>query len=346
MRKTVLVTGGAGFIGSHVCKALAKDGFMPITFDDLVHGHRDNVRWGPLEVGDLRNPEAVRGAFKIWNPIAVVHMAGYIAAGESVANPAKYYDNNMRGTLTLLDAMIADDTRRVVFSSSAAVYGAPKAVPITEASALNPTNPYGHTKLMTEQILRDFRAHGISSTSLRYFNAAGADPEGELGEAHEPETHLIPILLDAAAGLRKSFSIYGDSYRTPDGTCVRDYVHVSDLAKAHVLALKHLDDTSGANAYNLGNGRGYSVREVVSEVEAVTGRPIDARVKPPRPGDPPELVADPGLAEKELGWEQNYADLSIQIDHAWHWHLKAKGLHFPTSPRQYPKTPEPMLATD
>lgn len=346
MRKTVLVTGGAGFIGSHVCKALANHDYLPVTFDDLVHGYRENVRWGPLVTGDLRNADAVREAFKIWNPIAVVHMAGYIAAGESVENPAKYYDNNIRGTLTLLDEMLVEETRRIVFSSSAAVYGAPDRLPITETAALMPTNPYGHSKLMTEQILRDYRAHGMNSTSLRYFNAAGADPDGELGEAHEPETHLIPLLLDAAAGVRKHFDVYGDTYPTQDGTCIRDFVHVTDLAEAHVLALNHLSGASGANAYNLGNGRGFSVHEVISKVEAVTGRSIDVRIKPPRPGDPPELVADPELAERELGWKQNYADLGTQIRHAWRWHKKAKGLEDPPSRRPRAAVPTPVLATD
>lgn len=322
MPETVLIVGGAGFIGSHVCKALARVGARPVVYDSLVTGHPESVRWGPLEVGGLDDPIALEAAFRKHRPAAVIHLAGFIAAGESVVDPAKYYGNNLRGTLTLLDVMRRCGVDRIVFSSSAAVYGAPVRVPIPEDAAIRPTNPYGQTKAMTEQMLQDYRTYGLRSVSLRYFNAAGADPEGELGEMHEPETHLIPLVLEAAAGLRPGIDVYGDRYPTPDGTCVRDYIHVADLADAHVAALRHTAEHDGATAYNLGNGHGFSVLEVIETAKRVTGRTIATRICGPRAGDPPRLVADAARASAELGWRQNYADLSTQVEHAWAWQLR------------------------
>lgn len=319
MSKKVLVAGGAGFIGSHVCKALAASGDTPIVYDDLSGGHRDAVRWGPLVVGDLMDREALEGAFDSYRPEAVIHLAGYIAAGESVEDPAKYYGNNLIGTLGLLDVMRSRGVDALVFSSSAAVYGDAGDDPIGEETPIGPSNPYGRTKAMTEQLLQDYVTYGFRSVSLRYFNAAGADPDGELGELHEPETHLIPLVLEAASGHRSHIDVFGTDHPTPDGTCIRDYIHVSDLADAHVLALRTLEDRAveGAEAFNLGNGRGFSVREVISAAERVTGRRVPTRDKPRRPGDPPRLVADATRASEAFGWRQRHADLETQIAHAW-----------------------------
>ncbi len=319
MGETVLVTGGAGFIGSHVCKALDRAGHRPVVIDDLSNGHRSAVRWGPLVVADLADGEALRAVFRHHAPTAVIHLAGYIAAGESVSDPGKYYGNNLRATLTLLEVMSEMSVLRTVFSSTAAVYGDPDSTPIGETAGLHPVNPYGHTKLMSEQILGDYAAHGICSVSLRYFNAAGADPDGELGEMHEPETHLIPLVLEVAAGLRPHINVFGTDYPTPDGTCIRDYIHVSDLANAHVLALADLNGDPGATAYNLGNGRGFSVFEVIAAAETVTGCRVARRHCDRRPGDPPILVADASRARRELGWRQAYGGLETQIGHAWSW---------------------------
>lgn len=337
MATTILVTGGAGFIGSHVCKALAEAGFRPVAYDNLSHGHRWAVRWGPLEVGDLADAERLDLCLGRHRPEAVIHLAGYTAAGESVRDPATYYENNVTPFLVLLEAMRRHGVDRMVFSSSAAVYGNPARSPITEDAPIQPVNPYGQTKAMCEQILRDYAAaYGIRSLSLRYFNAAGADPKGELGESHDPETHLIPLVLEAAAGLRSHVEIYGDGYPTRDGTCVRDYIHVADLAQAHVLALGRTAGEIGALAYNLGNGRGFTVLEVLSAAEKVTGRSIPVRRASARPGDPAVLVADPTLAMTDLGWRRPFESIDIQLAHAWHWlrHHKRGALVVP-----------PMLAT-
>ncbi|MEX0923969.1 MAG: UDP-glucose 4-epimerase GalE [Rhodovibrionaceae bacterium] len=319
MAGNILVTGGAGYIGSHVCKALARSGFTPVVYDDLSGGYRSNVRWGPLVIGDLMDSTRLDAAFRSYRPSAVVHLAGFIAAGESVQDPAKYYGNNLVGTLALLEVMQARGVKALVFSSSAAVYGDVAEMPIDETAAIQPSNPYGHTKAMTEQFLQDYARNGLRSVSLRYFNAAGADPEGELGELHEPETHLIPLVLEAAAGLRPRIDIYGTDHPTPDGTCIRDYIHVSDLADAHVLAVERLraGGGEGAEAYNLGNGCGFSVREVIEAAERVTGRRVPLRECGRRPGDPPRLIADPGRAIADLGWRQKHSELETQIAHAW-----------------------------
>jgi UDP-arabinose 4-epimerase len=325
MVETVLVAGGAGYIGSHTCKALARAGLRPVVYDDLSHGHSWAVRWGPLEVGDLTDGERLDACLRRYRPMAVIHLAAFIAAGESVTDPAKYYDNNLQGTLTLLDTMRRHRISRMVFSSSAAVYGAPESTPIQEDAIIRPVNPYGHTKAMCEQILTDYAAaYGVRSVSLRYFNAAGADPDGELGEAHDPETHLIPLVLETAAGFRTQIDIFGDQHPTRDGTCIRDYIHVTDLAAAHVLALRKLDGSTAVSIYNLGNGQGFSVFDVVHAAERVTNRRIPIRVCPPRPGDPPVLLADSRRATAGLGWRPTFGELETQLTHAWQWLCRRK----------------------
>lgn len=322
MRAAVLVTGGAGFVGSHVCKALATAGYLPVTYDNLSQGHRWAVRWGPLEVGDIEDHNRLQQVMERYRPFAVMHFAALIAAGESVADPTRYYKNNVARLLILLDAMRRKKIDRIVFSSTAAVYGTPERTPIDEKHPLAPINPYGMSKLMGERILRDCAAaHGLRSIALRYFNAAGADPDGEIGESHEPETHLIPIVLEAAAGARSHVAVFGTDYPTIDGTCVRDYVHVTDLASAHVSALTRLEGASGPEAFNLGNGNGFTVREVVAAAERVSGAKIKVKLEPRRAGDPPILVADASHARTELGWQPAYSALDTQIGDAWRWTL-------------------------
>ena len=320
MRAAVLVTGGAGFVGSHACKALAAAGFLPVTYDNLSQGHRWAMRWGPLEIGDIEDRDRLQQVMDRYRPVAVMHFAALIAAGESVAQPGKYYRNNVSRFLVLLDAMQRQKIDRIVFSSTAAVYGTPERTPIDEKHPLAPINPYGTSKLMGERILQDYAAaHGLRSIALRYFNAAGADPDGEIGESHEPETHLIPIVLEAAAGDRPHVAVFGADYPTADGTCVRDYVHVADLAAAHVLALTRLESAHGAEAFNLGNGNGFTVREVIAAAERVSGTKIAVKLEPRRAGDPPVLVADASRARTELNWQPAYSDLDTQIGNAWRW---------------------------
>ncbi len=306
----ILVTGGAGYIGSHACKALAQEGFTPIAFDNLVLGHRDAVRWGPLVEADIRDEDALAETIRKYAVEAVIHFAAFAYVGESVDAPAKYYRNNVGGTLSLLDACRSASVDKLVFSSSCATYGVPDVLPITESAPQRPINPYGRTKLVVEQVLEDYaHAYGSRHVALRYFNAAGADPDGEIGERHDPETHLIPLALLAAAGRREALEVFGDDYDTPDGTCVRDYIHVTDLARAHVLALRHLLDGGDSLALNLGSGSGSSIREVIGAVAHVTGRRVPHVIKPRRPGDPPVLYADPRLAKERLGFETEMSDL-------------------------------------
>ncbi len=317
----VLVTGGAGYIGSHACKALAAAGHEPIAYDNLVYGHRDLVRWGPLEEGDTADRARLDAVLEAYRPEAAMHFAAYAYVGESVTDPGKYWANNVNGSLVLLEALRDHGVGRVVFSSTCATYGEPSTVPIPDDHAQWPVNPYGWSKLAVERMLADFhRAHGLRSVALRYFNAAGADPEGEAGEHHEPETHLIPLILDAALGRCEAVTVFGDDYPTPDGTCIRDYIHVGDLADAHVLALEWLGSNDAAGAFNLGNGQGFSVREVIDCARRVTGRKIEARVGPRRAGDPPALVGDASRARAELGWRPRLDDLETIVATAWRWH--------------------------
>jgi UDP-arabinose 4-epimerase len=320
MNKTILVTGGAGFVGSHACKALANAGYRPVTFDNLERGHLGAVKWGPFHRGDIRDEGDLRRAFETWRPSAVVHFAAYAYVGESTVEPMKYYDTNVGGTAKLLKASVAFECMNFVFSSSCATYGVPDRLPLAEDDFQRPVNPYGQTKLIVERMLREAEAaHGIRSVSLRYFNAAGSDPDGDLGEMHTPETHLIPLVLFAALGYKPSVEIFGDDYPTPDGTCVRDYVHVSDLADAHVAAVDRLAAYTASDTFNLGNGRGYSVAEVVRTVEEVTALPVKTEIRSRRTGDPPTLVSDSSKARQLLGWKPNFSELPLQVEHAFRW---------------------------
>lgn len=323
--KTVLVTGGAGYIGSHACKALALDGYMPVVLDNFIYGHPWAVKWGPLEVGDISDRARLDILLEYYKPSAIMHFAAFAYVGESVNDPGKYYRNNVAGTLTLLEAARDHNIQKFIFSSTCATYGVPNNLPICEDHPQNPINPYGASKLMVEQILKDFdRAHGIRSIALRYFNAAGADPDSEIGETHNPETHLIPLVLDVASKNSPHIQVFGDDYPTPDGTCIRDYIHVTDLAAAHILALRALEKGSITKSYNLGNGQGYSVKDVISTAIQVTGQNIAVQMSQRRSGDPARLVGDASLAKRELGWKPKYEQLQDIIETAWHWHTKDK----------------------
>ena len=324
MAKNILVTGGAGYIGSHTAKALARAGYRPVTYDSLVYGHRHAVKWGPLVEGDIADTAKLERVIKDEAIDAIVHFAAFAYVGESVTKPEIYFQNNVVGSLSLLDAMRHTGVKPIVFSSTCATYGMPDRMPITEDTAQRPINPYGETKLMIERALAWYGpAHEIRSVSLRYFNACGADPEGEIGEEHDPETHLIPLILDAALGKRAAIDVFGTDYPTPDGTAVRDYIHVQDLAEAHVKALGYLFDGGQTTQVNLGTGTGNSVREVIDAVERVTGRTVPRREVARRAGDPPELVADPSKANGLLGWKPRMSDIDSIIRTAWAWHTRA-----------------------
>ncbi|RDI50223.1 UDP-L-arabinose 4-epimerase [Microvirga subterranea] len=314
MAPAVLVTGGAGFIGSHACKLLARNGFEPVTYDNLSTGHRDAVRWGPLVIGDILDRRMLQNAFKAFNPVAVMHFAAVASVAESVVNPALYYRNNVIGTLALLETCKEFKLENIIFSSSCATYGIPPALPIREETPQQPINPYGGSKLMGEMMLREFEETcGLRHVALRYFNACGADIDGELCERHDPETHLIPRVLMAASGLSPSFELFGEDYPTPDGTCVRDYVHVDDLAEAHLLALHYLLDGGTSLALNVGTGAGLSVRDIVRSVSRITGRNVPTLARPRRPGDPPALYADGDLMREKLGFVPRYSDIDTII---------------------------------
>lgn len=316
----VLVVGGAGYIGSHMVKLLCQRGFEVTVLDNLSAGHRDAVKGGRFVLGDLGDQDLLDTLFRTSHFHGVLHFASYIQVGESVREPAKYYLNNVFKTQYLLDTMIAHRVKHFIFSSTAAIFGEPLRIPIDEDHPKNPINPYGRSKWMVEQILSDYEiAYGLKAICLRYFNAAGADPDGELGERHKPETHLIPLVLQAAAGRRSHITVFGTDYDTPDGTCIRDYVHVSDLCEAHLLALQRLWGGADSTAFNLGNGNGFSVREVIKTSQVVTGREIPVIYDERRSGDPARLVADCGRARTELGWNPRYTDLRDIVAHAWCW---------------------------
>jgi len=323
-RGAVLVTGGAGYVGSHACKALARAGFTPVTFDNFSTGNRWAVRFGPLEPGDILDLAALHLAFKRHRPIAVMHFAGAALVGESMREPAFYWRQNLTGTLNLVEACRVHEVGAFVFSSTCAVYGTPERVPIDEEAPKAPINPYGASKLAAERLLADAAmAYGLRFAALRYFNAAGADPEGEIGEHRPVETHLIPLLLDAVLGLRPPLQVLGTDYPTPDGTAIRDYVHVADLAVAHVRALEHLLAGGDSLVCNLGTGEGHSVRQVIEAAERITGRPVPRVEAPRRPGDPPRLVADPGLARERFRLlPSNLAGLERILETAWAWHAQ------------------------
>ena len=316
----VLVTGGAGYVGSHACKALKGAGFLPVVYDNLSTGHRWAVKWGPLEEGDLLDQERLDAVVEQHRPAAVMHFAAKALVAESVADPALYYRNNVMGSLNLFDALARKGAPPLVFSSTCATYGLPQTETLAEDHPQEPINPYGSSKLMMEQMLWDLeRAAGLRGAALRYFNAAGGDPEGEIGEVHDPEPHLIPNVLRAAQGRQAAITIYGQDYATPDGTAVRDYIHVTDLARTHVLALQHLLDGGASTAINLGTGSGNSVREVIEVARAVTGLDFPVEEGPRRPGDPDRLVADARKAEKVLNWRAERSDLETIIADAWAW---------------------------
>lgn len=318
----VLVTGGAGYIGSHAVAALQERGEEIVVVDNLQQGHKEALLGGKLYVGDIRDNEFLDTVFKENEIDSVIHFAANSLVGESMKQPGKYYHNNVYGTLCLLEKMNEYDVKRIVFSSTAATYGEPENVPIDEYDRTLPTNAYGETKLAMEKMMKWFDiAHGIKFISLRYFNAAGAHDSGKIGEDHRPETHLVPIVLEAALGKRPHISVFGDDYATEDGTCIRDYIHVSDLADAHVLAVDRLRSGSDSAVYNLGNGQGFSVKQVIDFARAVTGREIPAVIEPRRAGDPAVLVASSARARSELGWNPTRSDLENIIASAWSWHL-------------------------
>jgi UDP-arabinose 4-epimerase len=314
----ILVTGGAGYIGSHTCKALATAGLTPVTFDNLSRGHADFVRWGPLVIGDVLDLAALDEAIKQYRPTAVIHFAAFAYVGESVADPLSYYRNNSCGIVSVLDAMARNGVERIVFSSSCTTYGLPDTLPILETAPQRPISPYGRSKYFCEQIIKDVAfAHKMRFGIFRYFNAAGADSGGDLPERHNPETHLIPLAIDAVLGSAPPLQILGSDYPTTDGTCERDYIHVSDLAAAHVKAVQHLERTETSFEMNLGTGRAYSVLEVISAIERVAGKKVPAVLAARRPGDPPALVSDPSLAQRQLGFTPQYSDLDTIIETTW-----------------------------
>lgn len=317
----ILITGGAGYIGSHTAQRMAAADFEPIIFDNLSTGHHWAVQWGSLVTGDLRDRKQVQEALVTYQPEAVIHFAANAYVGESVQNPRKYFQNNVVGSLNLLDAMVDAGVRYLIFSSSCTTYGLPQQLPLTEDHPQHAVSPYGESKLFVEHALQWYaEPYGLHYVALRYFNAAGADPNGRIGELHAPETHLIPLAIQAALGQHPALEIFGSDYPTPDGTAIRDYVHVVDLAAAHMLALQYLLNGGDNVAVNLGTGRGYSVQEVIHMVEQVGGRPVPTRQGPRRPGDPPALVADPTRAAQLLHWQPQYSDLASIVQTAWHWH--------------------------
>ncbi len=317
----ILICGGAGYIGSHTNKLLSQQGYDTVIFDNLVYGHKEAVKWGTFVQGDLKNQEEIEAVFQKYPIDAVLHFAAYAYVGESVREPEKYYYNNVVNTLNLLHVMKKYHCDKIIFSSTCATYGEPEKVPITEEMPQKPINPYGETKLTIERIFRDYeKAYGLKYVVLRYFNAAGADPDGEIGESHDPETHIIPLVLDAASGKRPDIKVFGTDYPTPDGSCVRDYIHVTDLAQAHLLALRYLENGGESDCFNLGNEKGTSVLEAIDAVKRVTGRDFKVTLTDRRPSDPAVLVGSSEKAKAVLGWKPEYADIDTIVRHAWEWH--------------------------
>jgi UDP-arabinose 4-epimerase len=320
LKSSILVTGGAGYVGSHTCKALHNAGYIPISVDNLVNGHRSAVNWGPLEVCDICDVIGIKHIFLKYDISAVIHFAAFAYVGESIKNPLYYYNNNVVGTLKLLEAMAQNNCNKIIFSSSCATYGIPSELPITEKEVQKPISPYGRSKLFVEQILKDCQIpSGIKHVNLRYFNAAGADTEQEIGENHNPETHLIPLAIQTALGIKPVLEICGTDFDTPDGTAMRDYVHVSDLAEAHVLALEYLQNDNTSDSFNLGSGKEYSVLDIVRTVEQVSGRKVIIRNIQRRNGDPPRLVASFEKAKSILNWSPRYNNIETIVSTAWDW---------------------------
>lgn len=319
----VLVTGGAGYVGSHVSKALACAGLAPVVFDNLSMGHRWAVKWGPLVEGDLADSQSISRAIRQHNIDAVMHLAASAYVGESMTDPRKYFENNTRNTMNLLGSMLDHGVKYIVFSSTCATYGNPTSIPMGESHPQQPVNPYGDSKYFVERMLEWYsQAYSIQYVALRYFNAAGADPDGEIGEVHDPETHLVPLVIEAAQGKRKHLGVFGSDYPTPDGTAVRDYIHVKDLGTAHVLAVKYLQSGGYSMALNLGTGIGHSVLDVVQSVERISGRRVPVVQEPRRPGDPPILVADARKAKEVLDWSPQHSDMDMIVDTAWRWSVQ------------------------
>lgn len=325
MRTRILVIGGAGYVGSHTCKALAQADYEPVVYDNLAFGHADAVKWGPLEIGDIRDSERLDLIFKRYRPDVVMHFAAFAYVGESVVDPSKYYNNNVSGTITLLDAMRRNGVGKIVFSSTCATYGIPQSLPIMEETPQAPINPYGYTKLVIERALADYeRAYGLKWAAMRYFNAAGCDPDGELGERHAPETHVIPLAIMASLGAGPRFKVFGTDYDTPDGTAIRDYIHVSDLASAHVMAVPLLEKNAPGSAFNLATGRGTSVLELLNAVERATGLPVPVDYSPRRAGDPPILYALGQKARKVLGWAPMFVNIDEIVLTAAQWFMRER----------------------
>lgn len=322
--KTILIVGGAGYIGSHMVKMLLQHDYHVVTLDNLSKGYRDAILGGEVVIGDLADRNLLNQVFSTYQISGVMHFASFIEVSESVRLPSKYYQNNVVCTLNLLDVMLAHHVKRFIFSSTAAIFGEPQYTPIDESHPKQPINPYGLSKWMIEQILSAYdRAYGLKSVCLRYFNAAGADPDGQLGERHDPETHLLPLVLQVAAGRRGFISVFGQDYPTADGTCIRDYIHIQDLCQAHLLALQQLLADGDSGAFNLGNGTGFSVNQVIEVARKVTQKPIPVQIADRRVGDPAQLVADSQLARTQLGWQPRYAELATIIAHAWQWEIRS-----------------------
>lgn len=323
MKQRLFITGGAGYVGSMTCKYLSQLGYDIIVLDNLAKGHRAFLKWGTFEEADITHQDHLRTLMQKWQPQAVLHFAAWTDVAESVCLPSKYYQNNVFGTLNLLNVMKENGVMALIFSSTCSTYGLPQRIPMEEGDPQNPINPYGETKLIIERMLKFYeKAHGIQSVSLRYFNAAGADPEGEVGEAHQPETHLIPLILEVALGVRPHITIFGNDYPTQDGTCIRDYIHVSDLAQAHIQALEYLLQGGKSIALNLGSDRGYSVRQVIDIARKITQRPINEKIGSKRAGDVPVLYSNSQKAREILSWRPQYEEIEVVMSHAWAWHQK------------------------